>query len=809
MMPPKLVTLTIDSQVITVPEGMLVVDAARKAGVDIPVFCYHPKMEPVGMCRMCLVEVGRPVMDRATGQPVLEPDGTPRLGFGPKLETACTTPVSEGMVIITSSPKVKSAQRDVLEFLLTSHPLDCPVCDKGGECPLQNLTMRFGPGESRFEYSDKKHLAKHVPLGELIYLDRERCIQCARCTRFAHEVVDDPVIGFYQRGRSLEIQTHSTPGFDSIFSGNTTDICPVGALTTVDFHFGARPWEMKYAASICNHCPVGCNLTINVRREARSGGKNVIKRIMPRQNEQVNETWICDKGRMVYQYTESPHRLVMPLVRKNGELVETDWEDALKLAAEKLHNPLVLAGGRLSNEDLFNLARLASEQQGRAILYSAMAGGDLVRQVGVGTGTNLKDMGRGDAILVVASDLHQEAPLWWLRVKQAAQRGATLIVLGGRETRLETYATYVIRHPYGSAAETLAKFLPGSDLSSQDCSISCEMVSAFANAANAMIFFGSDGLDYAGSEAVARVAADLLVKTGHAGRTNNGLVPVWQHGNTQGAWELGFQPSADLAADLKNAASVLIAAADPAGDDPRLAEALDSAGFVVVQELFLTETARRADVVFPAEAFTEREGTYTSGKRRVQRFYPATPPIPGVRPDFTITAQLGRKMGVDLEGRAAALVLQRIAETIPAFAGITYARLAEVVPQDPMVGRSKLYYGGTGYDNQQGLGVQLAPAAETGAEVVIPAPGVQAARSDETLRVVGINRLYDHGALMMHSTLLHQRLAPNAVWMHPDLAARFGLQEGQVITVDVDGRLLERVVHLDDGMPQAVALAVR
>ena len=157
----------------------------------------------------------------------------------------------------------------------------------------------------------------------------------------------------------------------------------------------------------------------------------------------------------------------------------------------------------------------------------------------------------------------------------------------------------------------------------------------------------------------------------------------------------------------------------------------------------------------------------------------------------------------------AALVLQRIAETIPAFAGITYARLAEVVPQDPMVGRSKLYYGGTGYDNQQGLGVQLAPAAETGAEVVIPAPGVRAARSDETLRVVGINRLYDHGVLMMHSTLLHQRLAPNAVWMHPDLAARFGLQEGQVITVDVDGRLLERVVHLDDGMPQAVALAVR
>ena len=269
-MPVKMVNLTIDGQQIQAPEGTLVINAAMRAGIHIPVFCYHPKMEPVGMCRMCLVEVGRPVIDRATNAPVLEADGTPKIAFAPKLETACTLPVADGLVVRTETQKVKDAHREVVELLLTSHPLDCPICDKGGECPLQNLTMGYGPGQSRFLIDDKMHLEKHVPLGELIFLDRERCIQCARCTRFQREVVDDPVIGFYQRGRSLEIVTLSEPGFDSIFSGNTTDICPVGALTTADFRFGARPWELNHAASICTHCPVGCNLTMDVRREARS-----------------------------------------------------------------------------------------------------------------------------------------------------------------------------------------------------------------------------------------------------------------------------------------------------------------------------------------------------------------------------------------------------------------------------------------------------------------------------------------------------------------------------------------------------------
>ncbi len=331
----KMVTLTIDTQQVTVPAGTLVVDAAKKIGKDIPVFCYHPKMEPVGVCRMCLVEIGRPVIDRGTGQPVMNEDGTPKIGFGPKLETACTTPVSEGMLVRTTSEAVKASQKEVVEFLLTSHPLDCPVCDKGGECPLQNLTMEHGPGQSRFLFNEKLRLEKHVPLGDLIFLDRERCIQCARCIRFESEIADDSVLSFYNRGRRTEIVTHSNPGFDSIFSGNTTDICPVGALTTADFRFGARPWDLTPAASVCNQCPVGCNLTYNVRREARSGGQMVIKRAMPRQNEQVNEIWICDKGRFGYHFAEAETRLSQPLVRKDGQLTPVSWDEALDLAAAK------------------------------------------------------------------------------------------------------------------------------------------------------------------------------------------------------------------------------------------------------------------------------------------------------------------------------------------------------------------------------------------------------------------------------------------------------------------------------------------
>ena len=802
----KMINLTIDDRPMSVPEGTLIVDAAKHLCVDIPVFCYHPKMKPVGMCRMCLVDVGRPVIDRATNQPVLEADGKPRIQFAAKLETACTTPVSEGMVVVTESDKVKAARKDVLEFLLTSHPLDCPVCDKGGECPLQNLTLAHGSNQSRFLLDEKMRMQKHVGLGELIYLDRERCIQCGRCTRFQHDVVDDPVIGFHNRGRSLEIVTYSEPGFDSIWSGNTTDICPVGALTTADFRFGARAWELKPAASICNQCPVGCNIVYNVRREAISNGKSVIKRVMPRQNEAVNETWICDKGRFAYHYAESPERLRQPLVRKDGALQPATWEAALDLVAEKMRaagsGVLTLAGGRLSNEDLFNLRQL--NPTGEAVLHSYMAGGDLVSQIGLSKGSNLGSLGKGSAILVVASDLHQEAPLWWLRIKQAAERGATLIVLNPRTTRLDRSAAHVIRYAYGEETAAVQSLLPEAAGVSEAVRKAAE---AFRTAENGIILFGSEGLGLASSAMLTQACAELLLKTNHTGRANNGLVGVWPNGNTQGAWELGFRPVEDLAGTLGKALVAYIAAADPVGDNPALGLAVERAAFVVVQDLFLSETAKLADVVLPAAAHTEREGTYTSGERRVQRFYPAVVGLPGPRADFAIAAQLGARLGLNLEGRAPLLIFQKLAAALPAFGGLSYQKLAESPEQWPIIGRGDVYYGGTTYENKQGVGVHLALVQPV--NLAKAAAGRRLVTPDGVLLLVPVTRLYDRGTLTRTSTLLEKRMAGQVVWMHPDTAAVCGLLDGSVFQATLSGHTMDMTAVLDETLPTGVGLVPR
>ena len=793
------VTLTIDGVQVSVPAGTLIVDAAKKAGIDIPVFCYHPKMEPAGMCRMCLVEIGRPMIDRGSGQPVLDENGQPKMQFMPKLETACTNPVSEGMVVLTQSEKAREGQKGIIEFLLTSHPLDCPICDKGGECPLQNLTMEHGSSDSRFPFDDKQKMDKHFPLGDLIFLDRERCILCGRCVRFQSDVAGEAVIAIDERGRGSKIVSVSDPGFDSVFSGNTTDICPVGALTTVDFRFGARPWELKAAASVCAQCPVGCNITFNTRREAKAGGKVAIKRVMPRQNEEVNEIWICDKGRFAYHYAESKQRLATPLV--DGK--ESTWDSATKLVAEKLKaagkDTLVLASGRLSNEDLYNLKSLADALGGKAALYTDMGGGDLVAQIGLGGGTNFSTMGAGDAILVVASDLYEEAPVWWLRVKQAADRGATLIVANPRETKLDRFASFVVRYANGDEVKTV-----------QDLAAQGKIAEAFARAENAIVLFGSDGLGLEGSSNVAAACADLLVKTGHTGKRNNGLIGVWPRANDQGAWEMGFRPEPDLASAFKGNA-VYIVGADPAGDAPALGQALKDAEFLVVQDLFQTATADLADVVLPAGAYTERSGTFTSGERRVQRFYPAVPALAGTKADYAITAEIAQGVGVELEGSSPVLVFEKLSSAVKDFAGLSYASLSETTEQWPIVGRGDLYYGGTTYENTQGLGVALTSAAERGETVDIPDVRVEAGLrpKENELLAVPVTRLYDRGATVAPAELLSERIGETTIALHPDAARKLGVEAGAKVAVSFDGVQGEAIVKIDETISTGVALIPR
>jgi NADH-quinone oxidoreductase subunit G len=539
---------------------------------------------------------------------------------------------------------------------------------------------------------------------------------------------------------------------------------------------------------------------------------------MPRQNEQVNELWICDKGRFGYHYASADDRLTTPLIRKDGGFVAASWEEALELAAGKIKAAgdglVTVAGGRLSNEDYFNLGQLTGKLSGKAALQSDMMGGDLMAKVGVGPGSNLGDLGDGDAILVAASDLEEEAPLYWLRIKQAAERGATLIVLNPRQTKTDRYADYKLRYAYGQEAAAVLALV--SALSPKQPDLSDEVkalagnkdfkaaAQAFADAENAVVVFGSEGTGLAQSEALAKACANLLIATGHTGKANNGLIAAWDKGNVQGAWDMGLAPNQTLADDLSAAKVAYIAGADLAGDDPALKAALEKAEFVIVQELHHNATMELADVVLPAQSFMEREGTFTSGERRVQRFYPAVPPVESTKADYAITAELAGLAGVALESASAGMVFVGIVGKFADYADLDYQALAEVSEQWPIIGREDLYYGGTSYANKQGLGVQLQSAAGRGEPVSLEVFDFPAAAADG-LTAYPVHKLYDQGSLMRYAEVVFPRIAAPYVVLNPVDAD--GL--GQSVEVEINGFTAEVDLKVNDAVPAGVALVPR
>jgi NADH-quinone oxidoreductase subunit G len=793
-----LVTIYIDDVAYQVPKGANLVDAAKMVGNDVPVFCYHPKLAPVGMCRMCLVELGNVQYDKDTKQMQVDDKGQPVIRWQPKLATACTTTVAEGLTMRTATKQVTEARDDIIEFLLTSHPLDCPICDKGGECPLQNLTLRHGPGTSRFVYDEKMHLDKHVPLGDLIYLDRERCIQCARCTRFQDELVGDPVLGFHERGRRLQIVTTSNPPFDTYFSGNTTDICPVGALTTADFRFGARPWELTEVPSICPHCPVGCNISLTTRPDRDAGGQTIVKRVMPRQNEQVNEIWICDKGRFGHHHSRSNERLTTPLIRKNGKLVEATWAEALNLFAQKLNenkdSVAAIAGPMVANEDLWELRRLVSANDKLGVWPYNVGGAEYVQQVGVATGTNFKDLGRGSTVVVVATDLEETAPVWYLRVKAAHDRGARLITVNARTTKLDRFVfkkADKVRYPYGGEAAAL----DGIDL---------------GDAQNVIILVGTEGLDRAGHTALMRSAAAKLIAAGKAGKVGSGLIGVWPGANTQGAFDLGYTSTATETILAKRPDMLILVDADPVGEDA-LSQHLLEPGFNVVVDLFLTKSAEQADLVLPRQSVPERDGTFTNGERRVQRFYTAQSPVAGTRPDWKIFGEVAQAMGKGKAKLSAAAVMQEVVKSVPAYADMTYPNLAKVEAQFPDVGGLDLYYGGTAYDNHGGLGLQWPVIAQKDA-VSTPAPVSAAplAHKDGELLVVPITELYNReSAFYASRDLMGEHIPAPYVVLNPADAAKLGVEDGNKISVGFDLTAIEAQVRVDAEAPAGALLLPR
>ena len=327
------INFVVDGVEVGAPEGAMLVDAAKHGDVEIPVFCYEPKLgDPVGACRMCLVEI----------------EGIP------KLQTACSTPVRDGMVVYTRTDRVQAAQESVVEFLLVNHPLDCPVCDKGGECPLQDIAMGWGPGRSRF-IDPKRHFQKPIPLSPLVKIDRERCILCYRCVRFSQEVAEDEQLQLLERGDRTFVGTFDDRPYIAPFHGNIIELCPVGALTSEAYRFRARPWDIEDAGSICTLCPSQCNVILTVRDER-------IERVLARDNPEVDDGWLCDKGRFGYQMAESPERITEPLVRQGGNLRPASWDEALEAAAAGLRaargRAAALVGGQSSNEEGYLAQRI-------------------------------------------------------------------------------------------------------------------------------------------------------------------------------------------------------------------------------------------------------------------------------------------------------------------------------------------------------------------------------------------------------------------------------------------------------------------
>ncbi len=706
------ITLTIDGVEVTVPQGTGVVEAAMEAGIEIPVFCHHPKLPPVGMCRMCLVEVGTPKMDPATKQPVLDENGKPVIAMMPRLQTACTTPVSNGMVVKANTAEVEFARKGVLEMLLTSHPLDCPVCIKGGECPLQNLTMGYGPAVTRFDYEDKVHFEKPIPLGPLIDLDRERCILCARCVRFEDEIAGDSVLGFANRGRAWMIQSKSNPPFNSKFSGNTVDICPVGALMNSEFRFAGRVWEVKPVPTICPHCPVGCNMTLDMRYRD-------IKRVQPRVNEWVNEIWICDRGRFGFHFVTSEKRLTKPMVRRGGELVETSWQEALEDIAQRLHDITArhggnavggLAGGRLANEDLYLFQKLfrdllqSPNVDSRNGTLDEPEHDDLAYAFGLGSGTDLGKLGKGTTVLVVGADPEEEAPVYLLRVRGIKRQGGELIVVNGRPTKLDASATRTVRYQYGYEAhfvlgllsavlagglenkqfvgsrtknlDTLRAALQpfGVDRVAEQTGIAADVFQAIAQsvagAENLVIVYGREA--FAAGTPVLQALGNLALITGHVGKPGNGVLPIVRYNNSRGALDMGVRPGKGpgytnivtegmTARQMIQAAgngklqALYVAGLDPVGANPQARAALEKVGLLIVQDLFLTPTAQLADYVLPAASFAERDGTYTNAERRVQRFRAGRNNLDESRPDWQIFAAVGRALAAMVTAPAMAV----------------------------------------------------------------------------------------------------------------------------------------------------------
>jgi NADH-quinone oxidoreductase subunit G len=857
------VRITVDGREVEVPNGELLIKAVQDHGVFIPRFCWHERMKPVGMCRMCLVEI-----EGMRG-----------------LQISCATPVADGMVVHTKSDTVQKAQDGVLEFLLINHPLDCPVCDRGGECPLQDQTLAFGPGESRY-IEEKRHFEKPVPISDLVLLDRERCIQCGRCTRFAAEIAGDPLIDFGGRGNVTEVITYPDDPFTSYFSGNTVQICPVGALTATPYRFKARPWDLATSETSCTMCSVGC-------RGALQSSSNQLVRLLGVDSEPVNQGWLCDKGRFSYEYPHSPRRAREPMVRRGGQLVEVSWPEALDAAAEGLrkardeHGPAsiaVLGGARGTNEDAYLWARLAKGVLGTDNVDAQLADG-LPAEVVLGMPrATIADCDTAAAVVLLAPDLKEELPVLYLRLLRAAQDlGVPLVDVAARDHGLTEHARAVIRH------------LPGEVGTAADAVVDRVRDVASGRDGDVIVVLGRPSLAES-SGAVVQAAATL------ARLPNVRFLSALRRGNVHGALDLGLTPgflpgrvTLDAARDyftdawgavpdaagldatgMLQAASrgeleaLVILGSNPLNDFPDRAvarNALANTRFIVAVGAYVTATSEQADVMLPISVWGEKEGTTTNLEGRVLRVAQQVTPSGTPMNDWRVATELALRLGADFDLATLEEVQDEIARVAPAHAGVDAALLRRardgvVLPLhehaddlvldagavaitdaswEPIrpgtiaseeghasnVGTGVVEATGTGSTTtvKPGLteteapvaaGVEVAEVTAAAAAAVErepdlyewdrraePVPTVP--RDGYALRLVSGRKLYDAGQVVKESPSLAPLAPGPALLVHRKDFDRIGVAAGDPVEVTTSRKTISLPVYPEAGIPEGVA----
>jgi len=658
------ITLTIDGREVSAPENAMLVDAAKYGDVEIPVFCYEPKLgQPVGACRMCLVEI----------------EGIP------KLQTGCSTPVKDGMVVHTQTARVREAQEAVVEFLLVNHPLDCPVCDKGGECPLQDISFGWGGGRSRF-IEPKRHFVKPLELSPTIAIDRERCILCYRCVRFSQEISEDYQLILLERGAHSYVATFDGHPYVAPFSGNIVELCPVGALTSRPYRFRARPWDIEGAGSLCTLCPSQCNVTFTVRDDR-------VLRVLSRQphkHEGVDDGWLCDKGRFAYQSIHADERITSPMARDGGELRPVSWERAIEEAAGALKRAggsvRALAGGDATNEEAFLLSKLVPPAQ-IAVRPTAGPAAELAGALAhPSLQASVPDIEFAHAVLVLDTELVDDMPILDLRVRKGVRRNRVkLAVASSRPSSLDANAAAVARFAPGAGEAFLAALnaaMGGGGVLeelAEAAGTTADEVRGVAKALRAddvVIVWGERLASGPRADHAARALLNVAGRLNLRGREGAGLIEVPSAANGRGLRDMVAGAGTDLPEDPT---AVYLLHADPLRDAPdrdAWAARLEKATTVIAHAAFLTEGVREhATVVFPAESYAEREATVTHPDGRVQRLRQAIALQGDNRYGWQVVAELGRAMGVELKALTAGMVFKQITEEIPGYAGLTLDEL--------------------------------------------------------------------------------------------------------------------------------------